>query len=103
MKNLAHSAFIHFRETNAPSNPGTKHLKAAKRLLSPETDLPVRVAAGAEFDAKVVRQDVVVPHELGKWRLIGPPEPDLYPPLERHGRRNGIRVPVPQGKEAGAG
>ena len=29
MKNLAHSASFHSRENNAPSNPGTKHLKAA--------------------------------------------------------------------------
>jgi hypothetical protein len=56
-----------------------------KRRLSSETDLPMRVATRGELHAKVIRQDVVVLHELGKWRSIGPPEPDLHPSLERHG------------------
>ena len=85
MKNLAHSASFHSRENNAPSTPGTKHLTAAKHRLSSETDLPMRVAARGEFYAKAIRQDVVVLYEFGKWGLIGPPEPDLHPSLERHG------------------
>src|SRR3954453_14537698 len=100
MKNLAHSASFHSRETNAPSNP--KHLTAAKRLLSPETDLPMRVAARGEVHVKVIGQDVVVLHELGKWGLIGPPETNPHLSFERHGRRNWVRVPSSQGEEASA-
>src|SRR3954451_25121801 len=79
------------------------HLTDAKRLLSSIAELPMRVAAHGELHAKVIRQDRVVLHELGKWRLIGPPETDLYPSLERLGRRYRVRVPIPQGKEASAG
>ena len=79
------------------------HNAWSETALTSITDLPMRVAARGEFYAKAIRQDVVVLHVLGKWRLIGPPEPDLHPSLERHGRRYRIRVPTPQGKEASAG
>jgi hypothetical protein len=52
----------------------------------------MRVAARGELHAEVIRQDRVVLHELGKWGLIGPPEPDLHPSLERHGRRDRVRI-----------
>src|SRR5687768_9698638 len=61
-------------------------LTAAKRLLSSITELPMRVAARSELHAKVIRQDRVVLHELGKWGLIGSPETDPHLALERHGR-----------------
>ena len=63
-------------------------LWSVMRLLSSETNLPVRVAACGELHAKVVRQDRVILHELGKWRPVGLPETDLHPSLERHGGRN---------------
>jgi hypothetical protein len=84
------------------SDPRRIHLTDEKRLLSSEAELSVRVAARGELQAKVIGQDRVILHVLGKWRLIGPPEADLHPSLERLGRRYRIRVPIPQGKEASA-
>src|SRR4051794_13544721 len=69
------------------------------RLLSSETNLPMRVAACGELHAKVVRQDRVILHELGKWRPVRMPKTDLHTSLERHGCRNRICVPSSQGKE----
>jgi len=63
----------------------------------------MRVTARGEVHAQVMRQDPVILDELGEGRLIGPPEPDLYLSLERHGRRDRVRIPGPQGKEASAG
>ena len=60
------------------------------------------VAACGKLHTKVVRQDRVILHELGKWELVGLPKTDLHPSPERHGGRNGICVPGPQGKEASA-
>ena len=70
-------------------------LTDAQHSLSSETELPVRVAVRGELHAEVIRQDRVVLHELGKWRLIGLPEADLHTSLERHGRRNRVSVPIP--------
>jgi hypothetical protein len=67
-------------------DPRRIQLTDEKRRLSSETELPMRVAARSELHAKVIRQDRVVLHELGKWGLIGPPEPDLHPSLVCHGR-----------------
>ena len=86
----------HSRQPSDPESRGAA-------LLSPKTDLPVRVAARGEVHAKVMRQDPVILDELGEGRPIGPPEPDLYLSLERHGRRNRVSVSGPQGKEASAG
>ena len=77
-------------------------LWSVMRLLNSETDLPVWVAACGELHTKVVRQDRVILHELGKWGPVGLPKTDLHPSPERHGGRNRICVPGPQGKEASA-
>jgi hypothetical protein len=60
----------------------------------------MRITAGVELHAKMIRQDLVVLHEIGKRRLFKPREAEFHPSLERHGRRNRVGVPVPQGEEA---